>query len=148
MSKASQLYAAFITDPQFEKQGVYVDYGNFRVKLTRTGGANEDYLKTLQAKAKPYARAVAAEAVDESILKAILLDVFAERVIVSWETKNDEGNWVTGLYLKDSDELVPSSVENIKKALIQFPNLFAEFQEQANKLSTFRDAVRENNSKN
>ena len=40
------MFDQFETDPVLESEGIWIDYGAFRVKIARAGGANKKYLSS------------------------------------------------------------------------------------------------------
>ncbi len=146
------IYGAFKTDKGLEQAGVYLDYGKFRVKVARAGGANKAFQRLLEAKLRPYQRAIKTETIDPELAEKIMLEVYSKTVVLAWETKvkNEETGveeWkpliqtVTGELVKPS----PEDIADIFKAL---PDLFADIQDQSNKAAVFREEILEANSGN
>lgn len=144
--RMSNLYEQFKTDEQLEKTGVEVDYGEFKVTLARAGGANKKFAKLLEAKTKPFKRAIQTETMDAQKALDILREVYSEAVILKWETKVD-GKWKTGIETEDG-EIIPSTPKNINETLAKLPDLFAEIQDQAGKSAIYRQTIREEDAKN
>lgn len=140
------MQSLFGTDPELEKNGVVVDYGDYRITIARAGGANKRYSTVLEAKAKPYKRAVQAEVLPDEIADRILLETFAETVILNWETLEGE-EWKQGILFDDSG-LVPFNVENVMAALKAVPDQWQDIKVCANKFSLFKRAIREATLKN
>ena len=115
----SGLYGQFKTDEQLEKNGVEVDYGDFKITLARAGGANKKFAKLLEAKTKPFKRAIQTETIDPERALDILREVYSEAVILKWETKVD-GKWKAGIESPDG-ELLPSKPENIYNTIKALP---------------------------
>ena len=143
------MYDMFATDTAQERHGIWIDYGQFRVLLARAGGQNTQYLKTLEAKTKPYRRAIATETMDNKLAEKILRDVYVSTVILSWESKGDveDEEWTKGLHDADG-EIVPFNADNVTAALDALPDLFADLQLQASTASLYRQSELEDASKN
>jgi len=140
------LYKQFKTDENIERTGIIVDFGDFRVTVARAGGGNKRFAKLLEAKTKPFRRAIQTETMDPDRALDILRQVYAEAVILKWETKVD-GKFKSGIEAEDG-KLLPSTVANIDLTLKNLPDLFADLQEQAGKAALFRESIREDSSGN
>ena len=141
------MYDLFETDQNLEKDGVYIDYGSFRVKLARSGGANKRYGKILEAKAKPYRRAIQTKTMDNELAERMMMDAFVETCIIAWETKIDEDEWKSGI-LDEDKSLQPFKKENVIKVFKRLPDLFIDLSEQATTLSNYRIGELEEDAKN
>lgn len=137
------LYKKFETDRSLEKTGITLDYGPnskgnpIEICIARAGGANDQYLKRLEAKAKPHRRAIQHETVDRLQLEMIVKEVYAETVVLGWANVEDrEGNDLA------------FTKENVLKLLNDLPDLYTDIQEQAQSAALFRMSVREADAKN
>lgn len=148
MTEAKQsIYGAFLTDAALEKTGIWLDYGQFRVRIGRQGGANKAFARILEARTKPYQRAIKTETIEPAMVEKIIREVFAEAVVLDWETKNEVGEWTKKIEFKDGTSGNPIPA-NYVRVFEEIPDLFADIQEQATKVSNFRQAVREANAGN
>lgn len=140
------IYEQFKTSPELEQKGILIDYGTFRVRVARAGGSNKRFLKLLEAKIKPYRRALATETMDNDRGMELLREVYAEAVVISWETKvGDE--FKSGIEAPDG-KLLPFSKENVLLTFNNLPDLFNDIKEQADKAALFREKIREEEGKN
>jgi len=140
------LYADFKSDDKSEQEGVVLNYGDFRITVARAGGANKQYLKLLETKARPFQRAIQAGAFGNDRSMALLQEVYAETVVRNWETRvGDE--WKAGIESPDGS-LLPVTKENLLVTFINLPDLFADLVESAGKGTLFRAALREEAAKN
>jgi hypothetical protein len=132
------LYAQFETDPEIEKTGVWIEYGEnsagqpIRFLIARSGGGNTEYLKQLETKAKPYRRQIQTETVERKTLEKIGLQVFCATCVKGWENVED----------RDGNPL-PFTQENVVKLLTDLKDLFGDLQEQSNKSALYRQMVLE-----
>lgn len=95
--------------------------------LARAGGANARYSKVLAAKMRPYTRQIADETIDIDLANDILIEVFAETVLLGWKGITDaEGNEI------------PFTVENAVALFKQLPDLFFDVRDHAGKMANFR----------
>lgn len=137
------LYKKFETDRSLEKTGITLDYGpnskgnTVEIRIARAGGANDQYLKRLEAKAKPHRRAIQHETVEREQLNQIVREVYAETVVLGWTNVED----------RDGNEMAFTR-ENVLKLFTDLPDLYTDIQEQAQSAALFRISVREADAKN
>lgn len=137
------LYSQFKTDSETEKNGIWVpvalteDHKQVMFKLARAGGSNQKYLKVLEARTKPLRRLIANETLDVKLADEVMMEVFADAVVLGWENVTDEeGN------------PLPFSRENVIKVFKDLPDLFNDVREQATKAALYRKDVLEAEAKN
>jgi len=130
-------YEMFETDKAVEESGVELDYGEFQIKIARSGGSNQRYNKILEALVKPHQRAVQTETISRDVVNKILIEAHAKAVVVSWEgVKDRDGN------------LIEFSVAACIKLFNDLPDLFEDVKEQAAKTGLFRKQINEEISGN
>jgi len=130
-------YSIFRTDKSLEKEGIILDYGDFKIKVARAGGANAAFQKALTAKVRPYKRQLDAGTIPDDVAEKLFLDVYAESVVLGWEGVTDENG-----------KPLPFSKENAVKLFTDLPDLFRDVQNQAAAISNFRAEVTEDTIKN
>lgn len=130
-------YSVFLTDKALEKEGIVLDYGDFKIKVARAGGANAAFQKALTAKVRPYKRQLDAGTIPDDVAEKLFLDVYAEAVVLGWEGVTDENG-----------KPLPYSKENAVKLFSDLPDLFRDVQNQAAAISNFRAEVTEDTIKN
>ena len=137
------LYKAYETDTTVETDGVIIDYGPnskgkpIQIRIARAGGANVRFAKILEHKTKPYKRAIANESLDEKIMNKIMVEAYADAVILDWTGVEDrEGNAMS------------FSKENVIKLFTDLPELFRDIIEQSQKTALFRAEIREEEAGN
>lgn len=131
------VYDQFGTSKEREAEGVGVDFGDFRVKLARAGGHNQKWAKVAERCARPYKTAIQAGTLSNEKATELMADLYVEAVVMDWQTKRDD-EWVDGIEGRDG-ELMPFTKENVKKILIDLPDLFAILQQHATDLNTFKE---------
>lgn len=147
------IYGAFKTDKGLERAGVLLDYGQFRVRIARAGGSNKSYQRLLEAKLRPYQRAIKTETIDPDLAEDIVREVYAKTVVLGWETKVEDKTapegykWQSKLQTT-AGELVAPTPEAIAALFKELPDLFADIQEQSTKAAVFREAINEANAGN
>jgi ABC-type nitrate/sulfonate/bicarbonate transport system ATPase subunit len=142
------MYKQFGTDENLEKRGIELDYGDFVVTVARAGGANKKFAKVLEARSKPYRRAIQTETMDPERGKRLMQEVYAEAVILNWETRDENGELQKGIENPDGGELLPVTQENIVKTFQLLPDLWVDIQEQSGKVALFRKTILEEDSGN
>jgi len=143
----SNPYQMFITDGDLETQGVVLNYGKFKVKIARAGGANKKYKKVLLRKLKPYKRQIETETLDEDVSTNIMADIYADSVIIGWGVEDDKGNTVSGIHDMEGN-IIPFNKENVVATLLALPELFKDIQAQAEKVAVFKAEELETEAKN
>ena len=141
------LYNTFKTDAVREAEGFPIEYDDFRVTIARAGGANKAYAKVLEARTKPYRRAIALEIMDNDRSLEILREVYSETIVKDWETKVD-GKWKKGIEAEGETKLLPVTAKNILLTLNNLPDVFLDLKDAAEKLTLWRADLRETEAEN
>jgi hypothetical protein len=123
------LFNDFETSKDAEKQGVWVDYGDYRLRIARSGGRNQGYIQALAKATKPHRRAIIAGHIKEAQMRAIMVPVYAKYVLVGWE----------GVATREGDP-IDYSVEKAQELLTELPDFFEEVQSRSSDISLFQDA--------
>lgn len=146
------MYDQFETDPILESEGIWIDYGDFRVQIGRAGGANKRYLSYAEAKTKPFRRAIQAGTMPEERSKALLYDIYAKTIILNWQVndgveKDGTTKWKNGIHKKGGG-LLEVTPDNIVLTFKNLPALFLDLQQSAESISLFRKEEMEADAKN
>jgi hypothetical protein len=143
------MYDVFETDEDLETNGVWIDYGEFRVKIASAGQGNKNYVRYAEKKLKPVRRALEAGALSNKRSQAIMADIYARTVILDWEIQDgdEENKMVQGIEDKNG-KVIPFTEENVEITLKNLPRLFMDLQEQASSLANFRKEELEGDTKN
>lgn len=140
------MYDVFETDEDLEISGIWLDYGDFRVRIASAGQGNKKYVKYAEKALKPVRKAMQAGALSNERSMAIMSDIYAKTIVLDWETMKD-GKLVKGIEARDG-KVMPVNYENVRQVFIDLPNLFIDIQEQANSIANFRKAELEEDAKN
>lgn len=132
------MYDTFETDPNMEQEGVFLDYGDFRVRIAHAGQGNSKYVKYAEKKLKPVRKAMEAGALGNERSMAIMIDIYAESIILDWQVRNGD-DWKSGIEARDGS-VMPFTRENVETTLRALPNLFLDIQQQAQSIANFRRA--------
>lgn len=141
------LYDTFETDPTREQEGVFLDYGDFRIRIAHAGQGNSKYVKYMEKTLKPVRRAMEAGAMSNERSMAIMMDIYAKTIVLDWQTKDSAGDWKPGIEAKNG-ELLTFSPENVILTFKALPNLFLDIQQQATSIANFRREELEEESGN
>lgn len=149
----SSMYEQFETNKILEKNGIWIDYGDFRVLASFAGGSNKEYTKYLEQKTKPYRRAITAGIFTEERSRPMLFDVFAETIVKGWEIKDGEDEktgdvkWKSGIHKKGKGVLEYNK-ENVLITFRNLPELFFDIQRVSSEVGGYRKADMVDDSKN
>jgi Zn-finger nucleic acid-binding protein len=143
------VYTMFETDAALEKDGVWVDYGEFRVLLARAGGANKLFSKTMNAKVRPYKRMIESDTMPEDISERILQESYAAAVVRDWQVRRD-GEWVTGMdpLTEAHNEVMAFNQDNVIATFKRVPDLFYDLVKQAQNFTLYKTHLVEDDLKN
>ena len=160
---SSTMYQNHATDTQFERKGVWVDYGGFRVLVAKAGGANRKYLQMIERETKPVRRAMAAGSLTEERAKPIMIKVFSETIVHGWQVfqafeddhdgkgtkaQLDEGGiWKDGIEQPDGS-LGKFTKENVVAVLTNLPAVFGMIKLDAMADDIYLATVREEEAGN
>lgn len=142
------MYDVFETDEDLETSGIWLDYGDFRVKIASAGQGNKKYVKYAEKALKPVRKAMQAGALSNERSISIMSDIYAKTIVLDWEVADAEkGKMKKGIEARGG-EILPVNYENVRQAFLDLPNLFIDIQEQANSIANFRKAELEEESGN
>lgn len=133
------LKTAFKTNESCETEGVWNDFGEFRVKLARAGGSNKAYTKSLERRVKPLKRRLDSLSNEES--KSIMRDLLVEHCIKGWQTKV-EGVWKDGIDF-DGESLLSVTRENLLTVLAELPDLEQQLLQCVQDQAAYREELLE-----
>lgn len=134
------------TSAELEKSGVWMDYGDYRVKIARAGGANRKYLNELQMATKPIKRALDTNSVPPERQKEIMTKVFAKTIVMGWQTFVD-GEWKDGIETPDG-KIGKFSPELVEQTLTALPEVLADIQKDAMDMELYLASLRDEDTKN
>lgn len=146
------MYEQFETDAKLEAEGIWIDYGDFRILIGRAGGGNKKYLSYAEAKTKPFRRAIQAGTMPEERSRALLYDIYAKTIVLNWQVadgENEDGStkWKNGIHAKDGG-IIDVTPDNVVLTFKNLPALFMDLQGSAESISLFRKEEMEADAKN
>lgn len=125
-------YKDFRTNKGMEKDGIWLDYGDYKILIARAGGANKAFDRCLENKAKPYRRALQNGVLSTDRQEELMLDVYVETVILGWEGVTN-----------DQDQPLEFNKENLRMVLKDLPDLWRDILLQAQQAALFREDIKE-----
>lgn len=131
------IYTAFKTDKNLEEKGIWLNYGDFKIKIARAGGGNKRFEASCKNRLKGYERALQIGALSNDKANELMQEIYAESVILDWENVTDE-----------EGKPIPFNKENVLKVLKDLPELFKDLEENARKVALFRQDLLEDDLKN
>ena len=138
MSKAKSPYDLFKNNENLEVgAGVTLEYPGFSITIHRAGGANKKFAQILSVKMKPYRHQFDRGILDEETSKRIMLEAYAEGVVVGWKDVRDA----------DGNEMIFNK-ENVVKLFSDLPDLFNDIRTQAENVALFREEEAKADEKN
>lgn len=123
--------ALFKTSSKLEQDGVWLDYGDFRIKITRAGATNKRFKKLFEAKMKPHRRAIANDTMNNDVADRVTREVWAESIVLGWDSK------LGANVMPYQGAPFTFNVPNCLSLFNDLPDLFIDVREQSMKLGLF-----------
>jgi hypothetical protein len=133
------MYNTFKTDPTREQEGVFLDYGEFRIRVAHAGQGNKRYVAYAEKALRPVRQAMNAGALSNERSMNIMADIYAKTIILEWQVLQEDKTWKSGIEAEDGS-ILPFNAENVELTLKNLPNLFSDIQSQASSIANFRAA--------
>lgn len=150
------LKSMYGTDKDSEQNGVWVEWPDFRVRVSRAGGSNTRYYAVVAAKAKPHRRAIQTKTISPDVQAMIGIEALAEACVMDFQYVKERGPdgkpvWERGI--KDEDEngdptVLEFTPENVVAMFIKYPDFAKSIAEYSDNMSLFRDVTNEDQVKN
>ncbi len=84
-------YSDYQTSPEAETEGIEIDFGDFKMRCARAGGANKAYAKVMERKMRPHRHAQETDKLSEDTARDVLKQVFAETIVKDWSGEGTVG---------------------------------------------------------
>ena len=115
------------TDPDLERDGVRLAFGNGRyITIARAGGENRKYRSVMTEAYKPHKSALERGTLDDDTAAELMRGVFAKSIVLGWE------GWLD----KNGDE-IPYTWDSCKELFKEAPEVFSIVRDEADKFSNF-----------
>ena len=129
---AVDVFEAFASEVDLEKQGVWITIRGIDFCIARAGGSNIEFIKAAQKHISPFAKLAEQGKVSESVMHEKLAIVFGTTIIKGWRGMKGK----------------PYSKEAAVDLLKRLPNLLFEIKAQADAFENFRRSQVEGDAKN
>lgn len=141
-SKRTTIWDLFETDPEKERNGVWIDFGNpettgFKLLIARAGSHNERFNTRLRKLQEPYSRQIRNDTLDDETGRELLRKAYSDTVLLGWEKVVD----------KDGKE-IPYNPTNALRLMREIPDFFDFVMNASTSMSHFRKDQIEENVKN
>lgn len=144
------MYKNFGTEKSLEIEGVWTNYGEFRVKIAHAGGGNKQFLTYGEQAMKPFRRAIENGSFPRERMEALLFDIYAKTIVKGWEVNTGEPGeeiWQEGIEGPKGD-IIPFTQNNVLETFKALPALFYDFKDVAESIAAYRVADLEDEAKN
>lgn len=130
----TSFYDRFKTDQKAEAdEGVILDYGSAgKIRIHRAGGQNRKFTDLAKARMKPYTRQLQAGTLDDAVSKKLLVELYADAVVVGWEGVHDRNG-----------DIMEFNRANVIQLFTDLPDLFTDVQAAAADHSLFLSSLQE-----
>lgn len=123
------LWDVFGTDPQLEKEGVWIDLGKYgKFLLARAGGANRSFQAAVEVAMRPHRALIEAGKLDEDLAEQLLIPVFAKTIVRGWEAVRNK---------PPMKGFLEFNQENAAWLLTELPELFRRLKKEADTIQLF-----------
>jgi hypothetical protein len=140
-------YAKYHTDDSLLKAGIWYEDEDVRIKVTYAGTENTRYEKMLKLKLKPFETQIRNDSFSDKAFHKVLAEVYAATVILEWEVKDENDNFVPGIYDENGDILMFGE-KNVTLGLNLGQRLFSDVIKVATNFNLFRQDQKEVDAKN
>jgi hypothetical protein len=147
------LFAQFATNRKAEAEGILVTFGgDTKFRIARKSKANKRYKKMVDAEIKPHMTAIRNDTMDVELDEEITRKVFCNTILLGWEKMDEKEVFDESEYdvvePGNDQKYVGFTPERAMKLMKALPDLYEALNENATKMSNFRDETREADAKN
>jgi hypothetical protein len=137
-------FSMFETDPELEKKGVKVDYGDYWFYVARAGGKNETFVSTLRQRLDRVSRGGPRSVAADKIADAATREVFIEHCLRGWGSlEHGEGKMVGR-----ANEAIPYSLQAAEALFEALPDLLNDLVQTVSNGTAFRKDLVDADTKN
>ncbi len=123
-------YDVYETDTDLEANGVWLDFGTFRLKCAASGEANPEFMRVYGEKISDIRQALDKDLIPDgkNVERRFLAEAYGETVV-----KDADGNFVD-----KEGEPIPKTPEGYAQLLINLPRLFEVVRRRTLSIESFR----------
>ena len=135
--KPRSIFEMFGTDEETEQRGFILEFGEgVEITIARAGGSNKRFQRFHETKMRPYRTQIAANTMDEDVMRRLLAESYAHAIILKWKG------------VRDAEGVdIPFTKQNIINVLIAVPDLFDTILQESARMVNFQLAGVEADSK-
>lgn len=137
-------YEVFETDPELEKNGIVIDYGDYYWIIARAGGANKRWEREIERVTRPLRRAIQTDTLEPEVGKEKLREAFVVACVIGWGSKKHG----KGVMLGKGGAPLEFNKENVTRVLTELDWQFQDLRESANKAALYRKVLEDHDAKN
>jgi hypothetical protein len=151
-------FEMFETDDKLEIEGIVLDYGDFRYKVARAGGANKKFINMMNAKLlKPYQKQIESGTMDDEVAGRLIREIYAATIILDADVliksdkkkkKDTPPEYKQGLIMDKNGTIAPFTRENVVRHFTLLPVLFQAVKKDAEDFALFKTMEQEEDVKN
>lgn len=137
-------FKMFETDPELERSGVKIDYGDFWFYVARAGGRNDGFVTTLRQRLDRVQAGGRRSVAQDKIADRVTRQTFIEQCLRGWGSKmHGEGKMVGR-----NDEPIEYSTDAAERLFEELPDLLADLVGTVSSGAAFRKDLLETDAKN
>lgn len=140
-------YAKYHLDSSKTAAGVIYEDEDVRVRVTYAGAENTRYDKMLKLKLKPFETQIRSDNFSDAKFHAVLAEVYAAVVVLGWESLDENGKFVEGIYDEEGN-IMPFNEANVVKGFALGQRLFTDVIKVATNFNLYRQEQKEEDAKN
>ena len=143
----------FAISPKLANEGIWLDFGDFRVRIGRAGEGNTKFKAAAEAIQKQHGRALSSGMMSDAKGLDIMYGTYANSIVLDWnvaaatphvegafEDTDAGGWWIKGIEGPDGG-IIPATPENYIATFKELPDLFLTIKKDAESIANFRQAL-------
>lgn len=126
--KPRSIFEMFETDEELEQRGFIIEFGEgVEITIARAGGSNRKFQRFHETKMRPYRTQVAANTMEESVMRKLLAESYAHAIVLGWKGVRD----------RDGEE-IPFTKQNVVDVLLALGDLFDTILQESTRMVNFQ----------
>lgn len=133
----TDIYKMFSTAADLEKEGVWMDFGDFRVCVSRAGKGNDRYVAKMMEVQRKYKQQLQRQTLTPEQHDEALRRVYADCIVTGWRGVTDRNG-----------KKLPFNSDNVFTLFTELPDFFETIREFSENFANFREQELEDTAKN
>lgn len=146
----TDMFDVFETNEEAETNGIWKEFGKgtCKAKLARQGGSNTKYMKAINDLVTEYGTDKIGKLPEEK-QEELYKKAFVKAIVCDHKVKVED-EWKDGVFIREGDEkkLVPFTIDNMTKCLMQLPEYSIKLDNFTKTYENYRQSIIEEHSKN